>query len=74
MFNNLHELITKLFTEQECRNYLAGQRWQDGKAVCPFCDCSKCYVVLDGKRYKCSNKEGKKQLSVTVGTVFECSN
>ncbi len=74
MFKNLYELISKMPTEQACREYLAAQRWPDGKAVCPFCECDKCYTILGGKRYKCSNKDCKKQFSVTVGTVFECSN
>lgn len=74
MFKNLYELISKMPTEQACRDYLAAQRWADGKAICPFCDCDRCYTILGGKRYKCSNKECKKQFSVTVGTVFECSN
>lgn len=74
MFKNLHELFTKMPTEQDCRNYLAAQRWKDGKAVCPSCQCDRCYTILGGKRYKCSNKECKRQFSVVAGTVFECSN
>ena len=74
MFKNLHELFTKMPTEQDCRNYLASQRWQDGKAVCPSCENNKCYTILGGKRYKCSDKKCNRQFSVVVGTVFECSN
>ena len=74
MFKNLHELFTKMPTEQDCRDYLAAQRWADGKAVCPSCGCDRCYTILGGKRYKCSDKECKRQFSVVAGTVFECSN
>lgn len=71
MFSNLKELVESMPTEQVCREYLAKQRWQDGKAICPYCSCGKCYVVNKGKRYKCS--ECRLLFSVTVGTVFEDS-
>jgi transposase-like protein len=72
MFSNLKELIESMPTDQQCREYLAKQRWADGKAICPYCGCGKCYVVAKGKRYKCS--ECRLLFSVTVGTVFEDSN
>jgi transposase-like protein len=72
MFTNLKELVESMSTEQVCREYLAKQRWPDGKAVCPYCSCGKCYIVNKGKRYRCSGC--KKLFSVTVGTVFEDSN
>ncbi len=74
MFNNLRELITSLPDEKSCRDFLAKQRWQDGKPICPYCGCSKCYVIENGKRFKCGNSECYKKFSVTVGTVFEASN
>jgi transposase-like protein len=72
MFSNLKELVQSMPSEEVCRGYLAKQRWADGKAICPYCGCSKCYVVAKGKRYKCS--QCKLLFSVTVGTVFEDSN
>lgn len=74
MFKNLHELITKLNDEQACIDYLAAQRWQDGKAVCPYCGYGKCYRIENGKRFKCANKECFKRFHVTVGTIFHASN
>jgi len=73
-FKNLQELIQKLSNEQDCRNYLAKQRWPDGKVVCPYCDHDKCYVIEKGTRYKCGKKECFKKFSVKVGTIFEASN
>lgn len=71
MFTNLKELVESMPTEAVCREYLAKQRWQDGKAICPYCSCGKCYTVNKGKRYKCS--ECRVLFSVTVGTVFQDS-
>ncbi len=74
MFNNLLELVKSMPTEEACRKYLADQRWQDGKAVCPYCNHSTCYVIEGGKRYKCGSRTCYKKFSVITGTVFEASN
>lgn len=74
MFNNLRELILSMPTEKACREYLAKQRWVDGKAVCPYCGHGKCYSIEDGERYKCASKECYKRFKITVGTIFEASN
>ena len=56
MFNNLHELIAKMPTDKDCREWLAAQRWADGKPVCPHCGYSeKAYVIEGGKKYKCGS-------------------
>lgn len=73
MFNNLLELVKSMPDERTCREYLAKHRW-NGKTVCPYCGCSKCYNIEKGRRYKCSNKECFKRFTVTVGTIFEASN
>ncbi len=74
MFNNLIELIKSMPSEQDCREYVAQQRWENGKAICPYCGFGRCYNIENGKRYKCSNKKCFKKFSVTVGTVMEASN
>jgi transposase-like protein len=74
MFKNLHELIATMPDEKTCRDYLAKARWEDGKAICPYCGHGKCYVIENGWRYKCGSKECHKKFSVTVGTIFEASN
>lgn len=74
MFNNLIELIKSMPDEKTCREYVAAQRWEDGKAVCPYCGYGKCYNIEGGKRYKCGSSACYKRFSVTVGTVMEASN
>ena len=73
MFNNLRELIATIPDEKACREYLIKERW-NGVIVCPYCSCEKCYVIENGKRFKCGSKACYKKFSVTVGTVFEASN
>lgn len=72
MFTNLKELIESMPTEEICREYLAKQRWDDGKAICVYCGHEKCYVVENKRRYKCA--KCKIKFAVTVGTIFESSN
>ena len=73
MFNNLHELITTMPDEKSCRDYLIKERW-NGVVTCPYCGFEKCYVIENGKRFKCASKACYKKFSVTVGTIFEASN
>lgn len=73
MFTNLRELILSMPTEQMCREYVAKQRWADGNIVCPYCNHSKCYVIENGERYKCADKNCHKRFRVTVGTIMEAS-
>jgi hypothetical protein len=73
MFKNLRELIATMPDEKTCREYLVKQRWND-KPICPYCFCDKTYVIENGKRFKCGNKDCYKKFSVTVGTIFEASN
>ncbi len=68
------ELIKSMPDEKTCAKYLADTRWDNGKAVCPYCGYSKCYVIEGGKRYKCASNKCYKRFHVTVGTIFEASN
>ena len=74
MFKNLRELIVSMPDEKTCREYLANQRWPDGKIVCPYCSNPKSYVIEGGERYKCANNKCYKRFTVTVGTIMEASN
>lgn len=74
MFKNLREMITNLKDEQSCRDFLAQQRWPDGKVICPHCGHDKCYVIENNSKFKCASRECYKKFSVKVGTIFEASN
>ena len=73
MFKNLHELIATMPDEKSCRDYLIKERW-NGVITCPYCGHEKCYVIEDGKRFKCASKTCYKKFSVTVGIMMEASN
>ena len=72
MFNNLLELIKTMRDEKTCREYLIQQRC-NGKPVCPHCGCDRSYIIENGKKIRCANKECYKKYSCAVGTIFECS-
>jgi len=71
-FKNLQELTQRFSDEKVCRKYLEEMVWE-GNPTCPHCGQNKPYELKDGKTYRCSNKECKKDFTVTVGTVFENS-
>ena len=73
MVKNLQQLTKKFSTEAKCREFLVKQRW-NGTPVCPSCGCGKTYVIENGNRFKCANKECYRRFSVVAGTVFEASN
>lgn len=68
-FKSILDLMQKLPTEKDCRNYFAKLRWGD-KAKCVYCAHNHCYTLKDG-RYRCANC--KKSFTVKVGAVFENS-
>lgn len=72
-FNNLRELTICFSDDMVCRQYLEQLIWK-GNPNCPHCGQNKPYKLKDCKTYRCSNKECKKDFTVTVGTVFEGSN
>jgi transposase-like protein len=72
-FKNLQELVVRFADEKVCRAYLEELMWQ-GNPTCPHCSQNKPYRLKDGKTYRCSSKECKRDFTVTVGTIFENSN
>ena len=62
----LGEFMKRFSTEKQCREYLAGWRWESGY-ICPRCGCRHAYHLANG-RYQCA--ECRHQVSVTAGTVL----
>jgi transposase-like protein len=71
-FKNLNELMQKLSVEDICLQHMKQMRWGEAP-FCPHCNSTKPYKLKNGKTYRCSNKECKKNFTVTVGTIFENS-
>lgn len=66
----LYELEKQFGTEQQCREYIAALRWQNGYR-CPRCQSNKAWKTRELK-YKCQNCGYK--TSVTSGTIFQDSH
>ena len=66
----LSEFLERFGTEENCRDYLAAQRWPAG-FVCPKCGHKHGYRLSNGL-YQCTHC--RRQTSVTAGTVLHHSH
>ena len=66
----LSEFLNRFRTVENCRDYLAAQRWQDG-FICPKCG-HKHGCHLSNGLYQCTHCHH--QTSVTAGTVLHHSH
>jgi transposase-like protein len=69
--STLQEAIIYFADPKNCNEFLAGLRWTDGKAVCPYCGSDRVAYLASQNRYKCYGKHPKAQFSLKVGTIFE---
>ena len=69
---SLKEFMSRLTSEEVCQKYMEELRWGND-VTCPHCGKDKPYRILKGKKFRCRNKECRKDFSVTVGSVFEDS-
>ncbi len=69
-FKRLPALLKALPYDAAARHFLEAKRWY-GCPTCPFCQSNHYYKLKDGKRYRCGNKECRKDYTVTTGTFFE---
>ena len=69
-FSGLPALLKALPDDTAARHFLEAKRW-DGCPTCPFCQSNHYYKLKDGKRYRCGNKDCRKDYTVTTGTFFE---
>jgi transposase-like protein len=71
----MSKLSAPHFTDETAaREYLERLRWPFG-AVCPHCgSIGKAYATKRPGKYRCAEKECRKDFSVTVATVFERSH
>jgi len=59
--------------EEAAREWFETARWPDGP-VCPFCGSLKHYATKKAGRYRCGEKECRKDFTVTTKTVMERSH
>jgi transposase-like protein len=56
-----------------CREFMIGVRWLDGKVRCPYCNSEKVTYLANARLYRCYEDHPKQKFSLKVGTVFEDS-
>ena len=59
--------------EEAARAWFEAARW-NGEPVCPFCGSLKHYATKKAGRYRCGEKECRKDFTVTTKTVMERSH
>ena len=69
----LREAILYFAEYDNCRSFLIGLRWPDGKVRCPHCNSDHVAYLESAKLYKCYGKHPKAKFSLKVGTIFEDS-
>jgi len=67
----LQETIKYFADNENCINFIAAMRWENGIAVCPHCANNTTYFLATRSVWKC--KACKKQFSIKSGTIFEDS-
>lgn len=58
---------------QNCIDYLAAQRWPDGKIICQTCGRNDASFLESSKTFQCKSRHPKRQFSIKVGTIMEDS-
>jgi len=69
----LLDAINYFADEDRCRDFVASQRWPEGKAICPTCGRDDASFVEARKVWQCKSRHAKRAFSVKVGTIFEDS-
>jgi transposase-like protein len=69
----LQQAIIYFANHDNCRSFLIGLRWPDGKVRCPQCNSDHVSYLESAKLYKCYGKHSKAKFSLKVGTIFEDS-
>lgn len=69
----LQEAILHFADQGNCRNFMIGKRWPDGRVICPRCGSDNVAWLPNASVYKCYVKHERQKFSLKVGTVFEDS-
>ena len=69
---DLMRLMAQFDTSEQCRAYLEGLRWRDGKPKCPRCQSEKISRIRERNQFDCDSC--RYQFSVTAGSIFHDSH
>src|SRR5271154_1923981 len=70
---SLQEAIVYFSNPDNCIDYLAIRRWENGKVVCPTCGSAVVKYRANRRTWTCSTHHAKREFSIKVGTVMEDS-
>jgi transposase-like protein len=70
---SLQEAIVYFSNPDNCIDYLAIRRWENGKVLCPTCGSAKVKYRANRRTWTCSTHHAKREFSIKVGTVMEDS-
>jgi transposase-like protein len=71
--STLCEAIVYFSDVENCREFLAGLRWSEGKVICPNCGSERVSYLNNARLYKCYAGHPRAKFSLKVGTIFEDS-
>ncbi len=69
----LQQAIQFFTSYDNCRDFMVGIRWPDGKVRCPQCDSDKVTYLENARLYRCYGDHPRQKFSLKVGTIFEDS-
>jgi transposase-like protein len=70
---SLQEAIVYFSNPDNCIDYLAIRRWENGIVLCPTCRSAKVKYRANRRTWTCSTHHAKREFSIKVGTVMEDS-
>lgn len=69
----LQEAIIYFADFENCRTFMIGLRWPDGKVKCPRCGAEKVSWLAKARVWKCYAKHDRPTFTLKTGTIFEDS-
>ena len=69
----LLEAIRYFSDYENCRQFMMGLRWPDGKVACPQCASERVGYLAKARVWKCYTKHPKQKFTLKTGTIFEDS-
>lgn len=69
----LLEAIQYFSSYENCKEFMVGLRWPDGKVTCPVCGSQKVTYLEKARLWKCYVKHERPKFSLKTGTIFEDS-
>ena len=69
----LQQAIQHFADYENCRRFMIGLRWPDGRVCCPRCGSARIAYLHNARVYRCHEGHAKEKFSLKVGTVMEDS-